>query len=453
MASRSRRIAAVFVRQWAGALWESRLGLAGRAARRQAFARRTRMALVELGPTWVKIGQMASVRPDVFPTELVFELEKLQDSVPPIDFAEIEEVIAEEFGRPAEELFAGIDPEPIAAASIAQVHPATLAEAARPVWGDELPAGAEVVLKVVRPGGREAIVEDLRVARKAIGLLKRLGALKRFDADKLLSEFEASLHRELDLRKEARVADRFAFNFRDDPTVLVPRVVWKRTGLRVMTMERLPGWRLSELEHADAAGVDAKALAIHGATAFMRMVMVDGLFHADLHHANLFVTPDSRIAYLDFGIHGTLTPAERQDVAQVMTAFVYRDPDRALRYSAGLGVVVPDEKREAIKRELGELMDRIATKTGGSPDVKGFGIGFLSMLARHGIDIPVGYGLLVKSLATVEGVARGLYPDIDIMDTAKPFVTGLLAKHYADPARVRERMPDAFRAAIRELLA
>ena len=148
----------------------------------------------------------------------------------------------------------------------------------------------------------------------------------------MLDEFARSLERELDLRVEGRVADRFAFDFRPDPKIVVPRIVWTHAAPRVLTMERMYGWRLSELNEAELAGVDAHGLAVHGATAFMRQVMLYGRYHADLHPSNLFVTPDSRIAYLDFGIVGHLTDAERGDIAQVLAGFVYRDADRALRY-------------------------------------------------------------------------------------------------------------------------
>ena len=195
-----------------------------------------------------------------------------------------------------------------------------------------------MVVKVIRPGAAEALRGDVREAKRVAAgpLFRRL--FRGIDVTALLDEFERSLERELDLRVEGRIADRFAFDFRHDPKIVVPRVVWSHVGPRVVTMERIHGWRLSELDEAELAGVDAHALAAHGATAFMRQVMVYGRYHADLHPSNLFVTPDSRIAYLDFGIVGHLTDAERGQIAQVLAGFVYRDADRALRYSADLGV-------------------------------------------------------------------------------------------------------------------
>lgn len=452
MSARSRRIAGVLARHWLRARWRGRFGLLGRARRRALVAHEQRLAFQELGPAFIKLGQLISVRPDEFSAELVAEMQTLQDAVPAERAAAIRAVIAGEFARTPEELFASFDDTPLAAASIAQVHVATLAAEARPVWGEPLAAGSEVVVKVVRPGAAEAILADLVEARRLVAFARRLGLLRRVKAERLLDEFEASVRRELDLRVEAHTADRFAFDFRDDPLVEVPRIVWSRTTRRVVTMERMPGWRLTDLDEAAKAGIDSRKLAIHGSTAFMRQVMVYGRFHADLHPANLFVTPHGTIAYLDFGIVGRLSPQERMDIAQVMAALVYRDAERALRYSRRLGVEVPPEKVDVVRTELGALLDSMFAPAG-PRDFRHFGMGFLALLKRHGIEIPVGYGLLVKSLATVEGCARTLYPDIDIIDTAKPFVTRLLAEAMGAPDRLQERVPAAVRAALRELVA
>jgi ubiquinone biosynthesis protein len=408
-----------------------------------------RLAFQELGPAWIKLGQMMSVRPDLFPAEWVFEMELLRDSVPPMPVADIRAVIRADFGREPEELFASFDDEPVASASIAQVHRATLAEEYRPVVGDALPAGTPLAIKVVRPGVEASILSDITSARPAIARLAKLGAVRRFNLPSLLEEFAGSLSSECDLRNEARVADRFAFDFRDDPLVLVPGVVWPRTSRRVLAMEFVEGWRLCDMDEAKRQGVDGRALAVHGADVFMRGVLVLGRFHADLHPANVFVTPDGRICYLDFGIVGETAPGQRDAIAQVLAATVYGDADRALRYSAELGLIVPDDKAPAVRQRVAALM---ATTLGETPrDVKGFATGFLGIMNDVGVEIPVGYGLLVKALVTVEGVARAIYPDIDITEAARPFATRLIARQMMSPKRLNERMPDAIRAALREL--
>lgn len=451
MSARSGRITRTLVAHLLRGVVASRFGLVSASARRAAFAREWRRAFETLGGAFLKLGQMISVRPDEFGDELAGEMERLRDQVAPAPFADIAPVIERGLGAPVTSLFAFFDETPLASASVAQVHAAVLADAYRPVWGETLPAGAEVVVKVIRPGAGEALLSDIAEARR-LGRSRLLRiALRGVDVGALLDEFEDSVRRELDLRVEGRVADRFAFDFRPDPKIAVPRIVWSFTSPQVLTMERMYGWRLSELDEAELAGVDAHGLAVHGATAFMRQVMLYGRYHADLHPSNLFVTPDNRIAYLDFGIVGHLSDAERGDIAQVLAAFVYRDADRALKYSANLGVVVPPEKVATVRRELGELLD--ATMGGGSTDFRHFGFGFLGLLRRNGIGIPGGYGLLVKSLATVEGVARRLYPDIDIMEVARPFVTRMIGESIGSPAKLQERLPAAWRAAMRELLA
>ena len=449
MAPRGMQVAGAAMRHGGVALAESWFGLAGPHTSRAATARQLRLAFQELGPAWIKLGQLISVRPDLFPSEWIFEMELLRDSVPPLPADEIRRVIHEDFGKPAEKLFATFDDEPVASASIAQVHRATLAEEYRPVVGEVLPAGTALAVKVVRPGVELSIMTDIEAARPLVERIARFGAVRRFNLPALLEEFAASLASECDLRNEGHVADRFAFDFRDDDLVLVPRVVWSRTSRRVMTAEYVEGWRLSELDAASRSGIDGRALAIHGADVFMRGVLVLGRYHADLHPANVFVTPDGRICYLDFGIVGHTAPSQRDAIAQVLAATVYGDADRALRYSADLGLIVPADKAAEVKRRVGELMVRTL---GHAPrNVKGFATGFLGIMNDVRVEVPVGYGLLVKALVTVEGCARAIYPDIDITEAARPFATGLIAEQMLSPARLYERLPGAIRAALKEL--
>jgi ubiquinone biosynthesis protein len=451
MSARSGSVTRVLLAAWARGVVRTGFGLVPAGKRRAVFAQEWRRAFEELGGAFIKLGQMISVRPDEFGDELAGEMERLRDGVAPIPFSQLVSIIEGSLGAELASLYASIDETPLATASVAQVHAAVLSSASRPVWGEELPEGAQVVIKVIRPGAAQALRGDLVEARRLTRSPIARRVLRGVDVDDLLDEFSKSLERELDLRVEGRVADRFAFDFRHDPRIAVPRIVWRRSSAQVLTMERMYGWRLSELGDAELAGVDAHGLAVHGATAFMRQVMLYGRYHADLHPSNLFVTPDDRIAYLDFGMVGHLTDEERGWIAQVMGGFVYRDADRALKYSAKLGVVVPPEKVAKVRRELGELLD--ATMGGADADFRHFGFGFLNLLRRNGIRIPGGYGLLVKSLATVEGVARRLYPDIDIMEVARPFVTRMIGESIGRPELLQARVPQVWRAAMRELLA
>ena len=452
MASRGRTIAAIALRRLSRALLEARLGLVRGHNRRIIFARQARLACEALGPTFIKLGQLASVRPDVFAPETVFEMERLQDRVPAVPAAEIEAIMERELGRPARGLLTGLSVAPSATASIAQVHRAVLARDYRPVQGATLPAGTPLAVKVVRPGVEAAIDADLALARRWAVRLEKFARLARWRPAALLTEFEHTLAGELDLRNEGRAADRLARDFADDPRVVVPRVVWPLTTRRVLVTEFIEGWRLNDLGAAERAGIDARGLAAHGAEVFMRQVLVHGRYHADLHPANLFVTPDSRICYLDFGIVGHTTPLQRIAIAQVLVATVYGDADRALRYSRELGLEIPARHEAAVRARVAELMQR-NLRGPGQADIRGFALGFLEMLADFRIPIPSGYGLLVKALVTVEGVARAIYPDIDIVESARPFATRLIAAQLARPERLRERLPEALRAALQALAA
>jgi len=452
MSARGRAVALVALRRFLRAGWETRLGLRRGHARREIFARQLRLACEELGPAFIKLGQLASVRPDVFAPETVFELERLQDRVPAVSSERIEAILATELGVAPERVFAEFDLQPTATASIAQVHQATLAEDYRAVNGTVLARGSRLAIKVIRPGIETFIAEDLALARRWARRLARFPAMSRLQPESLLEEFATALASELDLRNEGRIADRFARDFADDPLIVVPRVVWRHTSRRVLTTEFVEGWRLNDLGEAERSGIDARRLAAHGAEVFMRQVLVHGRYHADLHPANLFVTPDGRICYLDFGITGRTTPEERIAIAQVLVATVYGDAERALHYSRELGLEVPEDKVPAVHARVAELMKtHLAGRE--QADVRGFALGFLSMLADFRISIPEGYGLLIKALITVEGVARAIYPDIDIIEAAKPFATRLIAAQLARPERLRERMPAALKAALRELLA
>ncbi len=430
--------------------YRSKFGLAPAAQRRTCIAEETRLAFEDLGPTFVKLGQVISVRPDLFWPELVFEMEKLQDSCPPVPAETIEREIERQTGVSPHALYATFDRVPVASASIAQVHRATLRHPYRPVSGPEIPAGSTVAVKVVRPGARQLVTADLAVARVWARWAARVRALGRFDPAGLLEEFAASIDRELDLRNEAGVADRFEHDFREDELMVVPRTVWPLTTRHVLTMEFVEGWRLSEMDEVQRAGIDGLALARHGAQAFMRQVLVLGRFHADLHPANIFVTPDGRICYLDFGIMGATSPEERVAIAHVLAATVYRDADRAVRYSRELGLGIAPENEEHLIADVQTLMERTLRGAEGA-DVRSYAIGFLRLLYQYDVRVPVGYGLLVKALVTVEGVSRALYPEIDITAEAGPFATALIAEEITRPERLAERVPAAIRAALREL--
>jgi len=220
----------------------------------------------------------------------------------------------------------------------------------------------------------------------------------------------------------------------------------------VLVSEFVEGWRHTELGPAERAGIDARALAIHGADVFMRQVLVLGYFHADLHPANLLVTPNGQLCFLDFGIVGYTTPAQREAIAQVMIGLVYGDADRALKYSRALGLEVSLQKEPVVRQKMDGLVRHHLLEPD-TADVRGFALGFLRILADERITIPAGYGLLIKALVTVEGVSQGIFPDLDLIEAAKPFATRLIAKQMMQPQRLRQRIEAARGAAIKEFIA
>jgi ubiquinone biosynthesis protein len=449
---RGRRIALAVIGSVLVTIWKCRFGWIRGRARRIIIARQWRLFCERMGPTFAKLGQLASVRPDVFSPEAVFELERLQDRMPPVPFPAIRRAIVEALGADPDTLFASFEEAPLAAASVAQVHRARLRKDYRPVTGQVLPAGTELAIKVLRPGIESQIAADLAIARRWAQRMSRFKRLARWRPVELLEEFAAMLERELDFRNEGRIADRFARDFVNDERVIVPRVIWRHTTRRVLVTEYVEGWRLNDLGAAERAGIDARALATHGANVFMHQVLVLGYYHADMHPANLFVTPNGRICFLDFGIVGTTTSAQREAIAQVLVGLVYGDADRALRYSRELGLEIPEEQVTMVGKRV-ETLVRSHLLTKPQADVRGFALGFLSMLTDFRIPIPSGYGLLIKSLVTVEGVARAIYPDLDLMQAARPFTTRLIAEQLLQPDRLRLRFAAARNAALEQLLS
>lgn len=446
--SRRRHIAATLM----GAGWRTvvgtRFGFASSDAKRAAQARELSRALESLGPTFVKIGQILSVRPDIASPEMIEELSALRDDVTPLPFDEIRPVIEDAIG-PVERNFSSFETTPLATASIAQVYKAKSAHEHRCVDGTVLPAGTELAVKVVRPGAEQLMYEDMAALMPLMERSLARGAFGRLGLSAILGEISESLEREFDLRIEGRASDRFRYDFGDDPLVTSPRIIWPLSSCSVLTMEYMDGWMLDRTDEMTAAGVDSTPLAAHGAIVFMRQVLELGRFHADLHPSNLLVTRDGRIAYIDFGIAGSLTSAQRDAVAHVLLATVYADPGRAIRYSRELGLAIPEERVDAVTKEISQLMGRTL---GERTDIRGYALGFLRVMARHGVTIPEGFGLLVKGLVTVEGCARLLDPDVDIIAMAKPYTTSLVARRLLDPRAVYKNMPRAIDAAVRELL-
>jgi ubiquinone biosynthesis protein len=372
---------------------------------------RLRKALEALGPIFVKFGQVLSTRRDLLPTELADELAKLQDRVPPFPGDQAVAEIERQFGRRLDEVFARFDRTPVASASIAQVHFATLFD------------GREVAVKVLRPNMRPVIEHD-------VGLLDSFAALvellwsdgKRLKPREVVAEFAKHLHDELDLMREAANCSQLRRNFDGSPLLRVPEVHWDYCAQSVMTMERMVGTPVSNIDAMRAQGVDLKKLSAAGVEIFFTQVFRDGFFHADMHPGNIFVTPQGQYIALDFGIMATLTDGDKNYLAQNFLAFFNRDYKRVATAHIEAGWAPadtrPDEFEAAIRAVCEPIFDRPLKEIS-------FGKVLLRLFQtsrRFNVEVQPQLVMLQKTLLNIEGLGRQLDPDLDLWKTAKPFL-------------------------------
>ncbi|MBI4743743.1 MAG: AarF/ABC1/UbiB kinase family protein [Actinobacteria bacterium] len=391
----------------------------------EALAEKLRLFLEDLGPTFIKIGQLLSVRPDLVPPEIIFELEKLQDTCPPLDFSVVKREIEHSLNKKIEDVFSYIDPEPLASASLGQVHRAVLKENNNPV-----------AVKIQRPGAKRIIDSDLDLLFTLARLLKKKLKLF-FDPIFVVQQFADSLHQELDYRIEGRHADKFRFNFRSDPLIKVPLVYWKYSTGKILTMEYIEGTKLTDLATPEAAGIDTFFIAKHGAEAFMKQVLEDGFFHGDLHPANIMITKDGKIAYLDFGIVGEIEERDKEIITILVLMIIKQDMDEIVKQIQKLGVEISSEQVTSMRGDLKGILDRYYGRTLKELRIDIIGKEFLSVIYRHKIKIPENYALLVKALIILEGVGKQIYPEFNILEIAKPFAKELIKRRYP-PGKIWE---------------
>lgn len=378
---------------------------------------RLRLVLEELGPTFIKLGQILSTRGDLLPVEYIRELEKLQDAVPPVNAVEIRRRIAEELGRSLEEAFPWFDDEPLAAASVAQVHRACLRD------------GAEVAVKVLRPGVREAIVLDLDILREVAALAERRTYWGRFyNLGAMAEEFAAEMSEETDLRAEGRHTEAIRRNAESDPRVVIPRVYWDYTTTGLLTMEYLPGTKLTDVDALERRGLDRAALARTLADAVLRQILIDGVFHADPHPGNLAVLDDGRLVFLDFGIVGHLSREMRDHLGRMLLALVRKDADQVMRAVLRMGIVPEGTSLPALRRDIDWLQRKYYEIPLTRISVAESFQDLLRVAYRHRIVLPSEVTLVIKALATLEGVATMLDPGISIVDIARPLGRRLAAE-------------------------
>ena len=387
---------------------------------------RLRLALEELGPTFIKLGQMLSTREDLLSPKWTEELTRLHTSVAPVPFEEILPVIEQALGRPPSELFVDLEREPSGSASIAQVHRARLRD------------GREVVLKVRRPGIETKIEADLRLLAHLARVIEgQVPEARRYQPSRVVEEFRRSLLRELDLAIEARNIERFARNFRDEPHVLIPHVFMAWTSSVMNVQEHIDGICGEDHAAIERAGLDAKLLAHRGAEAVLKMILEDGFFQADPHPGNVIYLPGNRLAMIDLGMAGRLSTTRRNQVIDLLTGIARRDHEPILE------VLLDWADEDAVDEErLAADVDELVADFADLPlkDIQvGSLIGRMTAIVReHGILLPSDLTLMFKALITLEGSARKYDPDFRLVDRLKPFVDRALAARYA-PAEMGRR--------------
>ncbi len=398
-----------------------------------ARGRRLREMLDELGPTFVKFGQLLSTRPDVVPPDIVFELRALQDDVRPFPFAEVEQAIEEELGLTTDKLFLELEETPVAAASIGQVHRGVL------------PNGERVAVKVQRPQAPRQITADLELLYQAARVIKqRVQGLRFIDTVALVDEFARSIRLELDYRAEARNAERFRRGFAGNDTVRIPRVFWSYSGARVLTLEYLEGTQVADLE-TDTLSVDEqRRLAYRIAECWMTMIFRHGFFHGDPHPANILVLDGGQLGLVDFGQAGKLSADDMSKLTGLFIDAARENVDALPGRLADLGVQFPREREEEFALELREVYDRYYGVRIAEVDPLQVIREALALIYRMNLRLPARFVMLDKAIATLGSVGVGIYPDFNVFEVARPYARELMLDRFT-PQRIAARTKQELR--------
>ncbi len=388
-----------------------------------ATGERLRLVFEELGPTFIKLAQILSSRPDILPPEFIKELSKLQDDVPPFPFVETKVLIETQLGRPLSELFTSVEEKPTAAASLAQVH------RVKTLSGDE------VAIKVQRPGVEKIIETDIRILRELAGLAERhVPESRYFEPVRLVDGFARTIRHELDFVREGRNIDRFRAHFAGTPTVYIPKVYWDLTSPKVLATEFINGIKISDVQRLEDAGLDPKTIAVNGADLILKEIFELHFFHADPHPGNLFVLDDNVIAPVDFGMTGAIDDETAGRMSGIFIAVLEKDVDTLVSLLRTIGVVEELEDYRGFKIEVRDLLERYY----GVPLHRLY-IGtiieeLMSVIRRYRLRLPPDFAMIAKALLVSEGVGRILYPEFNIIEIARPYARKLLLQRF-DPAR------------------
>ena len=387
---------------------------------------RFRLALQDLGPVFIKFGQALSTRPDMLPADVAQELAKLQDKVPPFSGEEAVKLVEEAYGESVSDRFASFDTEPIAAASVAQVHYATLK------------TGEQVVIKVLRPDILPLIDRDIALLHRLAELAMRYWPdAKRLRLDEIVDDYDATIHDELDLMREAANASQLRINFLNSDLIYVPEVYWDHCQTNVMCMERIDGIPIRDVDAIIEAGIDMKKLGHAGVEIFFTQAFRDGFFHADMHPGNIFVSKEGQYRAVDFGIMGSLSDMDKRYLAENLLAFFHRDYKMVADSHIRAGWVPPDTRATDFEAAIRTVCEPIFARPIKEISFGKFLMSLFRTAQRFNMPIQPQLVLLQKTLLNIEGLGRTLYPDLDLWETAKPFLERWMRDQVGPKAAVR----------------
>ncbi|MBD2777444.1 ABC1 kinase family protein [Iningainema tapete] len=383
--------------------------------RRKAQAIWIRNTLLDLGPTFIKVGQLFSTRADLFPSEYVEELAKLQDKVPAFSYERVEAIIEQELGKKIPELFQSFEPIPLAAASLGQVHKAMLH------------SGEAVVVKVQRPGLKKLFEIDLQILK---GITRYFQNHPKWGRGRdwigIYEECCRILWEEVDYLNEGRNADTFRRNFRSYEWVKVPRIYWRYTSQRVLTLEYLPGIKISQYEAIEAAGLDRKTIARQGAQAYLHQLLNNGFFHADPHPGNIAVSPEGALIFYDFGMMGRIKSNIRDGLMETLFGIASKDGDRVVQSLIDLGAIAPVDDMGPVRRSVQYMLDHFMDQPFENQSVAAISDDLYEIAYNQPFRFPATFTFVMRAFSTLEGVGKGLDPEFNFMEVAQPYAMQLM---------------------------